>query len=522
MNWVKNNFSKVLAFLGIAGVIDAGYLTYEHYASTLPPCSTNIFVDCGKVLHSSYAIIFGVPMSLLGLIYYLTILVFVYLAFIKKIDIFKKLIILLSLSGFIFSLYLVYLQLIVIKSICLYCMVSALTSTSLFVVSIWGFANDRIELFTSILAFKYKYIFKPLFFKIDPEKVHEGMVSFGEMLGKNKTILNLLTPLFRIESPRLKQKIAGITFDNPIGLAAGFDYDAHLTQSLSMIGFGFQTAGTITNIPYEGNPRPMLGRLPKSQSLMVNKGFKSNGAEKIAKKLKGQKFTIPLGISIGRSNNSKLKTQKESIKDIITSFKMFDSPSAGERIKNAYYEMNISCPNLIHGDVTFYPSKNLNDLLTALDKLKLTKPLFIKMPIDRTDSEVISMLKVITKHKVAGVIFGNLQKDRKNKALIKEEVNKFKVGNFSGKPTYERSNELISLAHKKFGDRLVIIGCGGVFSASDAYEKIKRGASLIQLITGMIFVGPQLISQINSGLLKLLKRDGFDSISQAIGSNFRK
>jgi dihydroorotate dehydrogenase len=130
-----------------------------------------------------------------------------------------------------------------------------------------------------------------------------------------------------------------------MGLAAGFDYEARLTQSLFPWGFGFQTVGTITNNPYEGNPRPMLGRLPKSKSLMVNKGFKNLGAETTAKKLKGLTFKIPVGISIGRTNSPKLTTQEESIKDILIAFRKFEK----EKIKNAYYELNISCPNL-YGD----------------------------------------------------------------------------------------------------------------------------------------------------------------------------
>ena len=140
------------------------------------------------------------------------------------------------------------------------------------------------------------------------------------------------------------------------------------------------------------------------------------------------------------------------------------------------------------------------------------------MPIDKTNAQVSAMLGEIVKHKsVKGAIFGNLQKDRKNPAIVPAEVKKFKVGNFSGKPCEERSNELIRLAYKKYGDKLIIIGCGGVFSGKDAYKKIKLGASLVQLITGMIFQGPQLISQINLELIDLLKKDGFKNITQAIG-----
>lgn len=315
----------------------------------------------------------------------------------------------------------------------------------------------------------------------------------------------------------LQQKIAGITFDGPMGLAAGFDYEARLTQILPSIGFGFQTIGTITNLPYGGNPRPMLGRLPKSKSLMVNKGFKNDGAIKTAEKLKHLTFRIPVGISIGKTNGQKLKeTQKTAIADILQAFEVFEKTN----IKNAYYELNISCPNLF-GNITFYPPKNLDELLSAVDGMKISKPIFIKMPINETDSQTLKMLEVISHHKITGVIFGNLQKNRNDSSLNKDEVAKFKVGNFSGKPTQKRSDELIELAYKNYGKKLIIIGCGGVFSTQDAYRKIKLGASLVQLITGLIYEGPLLVAKINQELPDLLKKDGFSNISEAVGVDLR-
>jgi dihydroorotate dehydrogenase len=140
------------------------------------------------------------------------------------------------------------------------------------------------------------------------------------------------------------------------------------------------------------------------------------------------------------------------------------------------------------------------------------------MPIEKSNEEVLMMLDVISAYSPAGVIFGNLQKNRHDPAFAQNEVRKFHVGNFSGKPTYQRSNELIELAYKHYSQRLTIIGCGGVFSAQDAYKKITLGASLVQLITGMIFEGPQLIAQINLELVDLLHNDGYSHIFEAVGS----
>jgi dihydroorotate dehydrogenase len=274
--------------------------------------------------------------------------------------------------------------------------------------------------------------------------------------------------------------------------------------------------GTITNLPYEGNPKPRLGRLPKSKSLMVNKGFKSTGAKKVSNALKSLEFEIPIGISIGRTNSKILKTQKQSVDDIVSAFKKFERAN----FSNSYYELNISCPNLIHGgNINFYSPANLEELLSAVDKLKIKKPIFVKMPIEKSDKEVLDMLTVISKHNLQGVIFGNLQKDKSDKSLYPEEVKKFTAGNFSGKPTQKRSNELIKLSYKHYKDKLAIVGCGGIFSGEDAYKKIKLGASLVQLITGLIYEGPQLVAQINFELVDLLERDGYEHISQAVGAN---
>lgn len=364
-----------------------------------------------------------------------------------------------------------------------------------------------------IFGFIYKNFAKRILFLFNPELVHEFITTCGEFFGKSKTITNFSAKLFTTYSPFLKQKVVGINFNNPIGLAAGFDYDAKLTQILFSIDFGFQTVGTITNFPYEGNPKPMLGRLPKSKSLMVNKGFKNKGVRTISEKLSKMNFKIPLGISIGKTNSLSINTQKSAIADILSAFKEFEDLN----IKNSYYELNISCPNLL-GNVSFYPPKNLDELLNHVDKLNLKKPIFIKMPINETNSQTLKMLNVISKHKIKGVIFGNLQKDRNDKSLIKAEVRKFKKGNFSGKPTEKRSNELIALTYKNYKNKLIIIGCGGIFSAADAYQKIKLGANLVQLITGLIFEGPTLVAKINKELIELLKQDGYKNISEAIGT----
>lgn len=508
----KKGFYWLLT-LSAVGIIDSAFLTYEHYARVIVGCPKSAFIDCGKVTTSVYSEIFGVPLAVLGLIFYL---VFYFLHLLnrsrKEISI-EFLIFLISSGAFIFSMYFVYLQIFKIGAICIYCMLSAVTSTTIFLISLNYFSLARIKVTTLKVRWLYKNILKKIFFSLDAETVHEGMLSFGELCGNLSLIKSLTKWLFVKHNNTLEQRISDIDFKLPVGLAAGFDYQAKLTQFLPSLGFGFATVGSITNMPYVGNPKPRLGRLPKSKSLLVNKGFKNDGAKYIAKKMSKLKFDYAQGISIGRTNSAKLDSQRKSVEDIVSAFKIFEK----NKVKNSYYELNISCPNLIHGSVDFYSPKNLNGLLVTIDKLKLKKPVFIKMPIEKSDKEVDAMLRVVVKHKIAGVIFGNLQKDKNNKSLVKSEVKKFKMGFYSGKPTWQRSNELIRLAYKKFGKKLIIVGCGGIFSARDAYTKIKLGASLVQLITGLIYEGPQLISEINQGLTELIDKDGFKNISEAIG-----
>ncbi|MBL7036459.1 dihydroorotate dehydrogenase (quinone) [Candidatus Microgenomates bacterium] len=501
----------ILFILIIVGFSDSVFLTYEYDTLSSVGCPVSPLINCLAVTSSKYSQIAGMPLALLGMFYY----VFLFFLLMKKNKLFTSLLLVTTLFGVLFSSYLIYVQAFLIGLFCLYCLLSALVSFLIFGFSFWFFRKESKTLILDLGGYFYKYIAKPILFLIDPEVAHINMVLLGEKIFKNKVVVAIFRKIHVKKFPRLRQKIKDINFSTPIGLAAGFDYEGRLTQVLPYIGFGFGTVGTVTNGSYEGNPKPRLGRLPKSASLMVNKGFKSLGAGIISERLSKLKFGYPVGISIGRTNSKILKTVDSSIVDIVSAFKTFEK----NKINSSYYELNISCPNLIHGSVSFYPLANLKKLLLATDKLRLKKPIFIKMPIDQTNRHTKNMLAEICKHKIAGVILGNLQTNTKDKSVHKDERKKYKVGKLSGKPTQKRSNELIKLAYKNYGDKLTIIGCGGVFSVEDAWAKFESGATLVQLITGMIFEGPQLISQINEGLNEMFVRKGFKNIAEVIGSN---
>ncbi len=515
---MKSGYGKVISVvLAVAGLVDAAYLTYEHFSQRIVPCSNSWIVDCGKVLNSEYSTVFGIPLSLLGVFFYLLLLVSFLFAdrASGKFKLLQWSPFVLSSSGLIASAVFMYLQLGVIGAICLYCTVSAAICFVNFFVIRFSFAREFKQYLLFIFALLYQ-VQKRIFFLLDPEYVHHRMTNTGELLGRIPPAKLVMRLICKDRFPTLEQTIQGIRFATPIGLSAGFDYEAKLTQVLEPLGFGFQSVGTITNLFCEGNNKPRLGRLPKSKSLLVNKGFRNPGAEAVVQKLQHYTFAIPVGISIGRTNTLGINTVDGAIEDICQAFNKFEQSN----VKHSYYELNISCPNL-KGSVSFYDPPILNKLLQEVLKLKLKKPIFIKMPIELDDFRFLALLKVIGPFPVAGIIVGNLQKDRTIPELDQGEVAKLGQGNLSGKATWNRSNELIALAYKTLDRKYTIIGCGGVFSAEDAFQKIKLGASLIQLITGMIFQGPQLIAQINYELDELLKKKGYKHVSKAVGSAHR-
>ena len=364
---------------------------------------------------------------------------------------------------------------------------------------------------TKLIKFCYTHFTKPILFRMDPEDVHDHFTRVGSVLGKLYLARKIARIFFHYKNPRLEQTLHGIIFRNPVGLSAGFDKDGNLSTILPDVGFGYMQLGSVTHKAYEGNPKPRLHRLKKSKGIVVYYGLKNIGIFKILRKLKNKKRRFPISFSVAKTNSRGAATTKLAIKDYISSLKAIKKSKLAD-----LYTINISCPNAFGGEPFTSPEK-LSKLLTAIDKLSLTAPIFIKMPINLAWQEFKSLLQVIIKHNVNGVIIGNLNKNHQHKT-IKDPIPKSMEGGISGKPCEQLSNNLIEKSYKAYGKKLTIIGVGGIFSAEDAYKKIQLGASLVQLITGMIFEGPQLIGSINKGIVQLMKEDGFSSIKEAIGT----
>ncbi len=290
-------------------------------------------------------------------------------------------------------------------------------------------------------------------------------------------------------------------------MAAGFDKNAHLTSLTPLLGFGFEEIGSVTGEQCLGNDKPRLWRLPKSKSLVVNYGLMNDGAEKLADRLKSKKFDLPIGVSIAKTNSPDTCEMNAGVKDYV---KAYDTM----RNIGDYVTINISCPNAFGGQ-PFTDRKSLGILLSALDKIRVDKPHYIKLSPDLSEEQLNDILNLAANYKINGFITSNLTKNRKNKRIIDE--NPPENGGFSGKIVQELADKQLAYIRKHTGNKFTLIGCGGIFTAEDAYRKILHGASLLQMITGMIYQGPQTISEVNRGLTELLKRDGYKNISEAVG-----
>lgn len=362
----------------------------------------------------------------------------------------------------------------------------------------------------------YSRIVKPVLFKQQPDTVHTRLLRLAGAQQKVPIFGAFLENVWAYRNDtKLAQDICGIHFTNPVGLSAGFDKNIELVPTIKSVGFGFMTGGSVTCYPCAGNPRPWFYRLPKSKSLVVHVGLANEGAERVRRRLSSYTDRLfqdfPLVVSVAKTNSPQTCDDTEAIADYTGSLKTLQ---ANPHI--AAFEINISCPNTYGGEPFTTPDR-LEKLLAAIDQLTLKQPVWVKMPINLSWEDTDALLGVITKHHVAAVTIGNLNKNRAGTQLSDTLPDHVK-GNLSGLPTQQLSDELIAKTYQKYGDQLVIIGVGGIFTAEDAYRKICLGASLVGLITSMIFDGPQLIGQINEELVDLLETDGFHNISQAVGS----
>lgn len=357
----------------------------------------------------------------------------------------------------------------------------------------------------------YQRLAKPLLFRRDPETVHDRTVHKSVVVAKIAPLRALLRWLWAYRHQALRQRICGVEFANPIGLAGGFDKNAELTGFMPSLGFGFAEVGSITALPCPGNTGTRLWRLPKSKSLLVYYGLKNDGVEVISRRLKDRRFQIPVGTNIAKTNNRDSADDRGAIADYAVSFRTL--ADIGD-----YFTINISCPNT-YGGQPFVEKERLDALLGELDTIPTRKPVFVKLSPDITKQQRADIAELAAMHRVDGFICSNLTKVRTNSHI--RDALPSENGGMSGAIVRDLSNELIADMYRLTRGTKVIIGCGGVFTAKDAYEKIQLGASLIQMVTGLIYEGPQVVGDINRGLVKLLQADGYANVAAAVGVSNR-
>lgn len=368
----------------------------------------------------------------------------------------------------------------------------------------------------------YKCVIKPLLFLLTPDFTHKLIVFCGRVAQALPPVRWAIRKSWSFQDKSLRQEINSVTFSNPIGLSAGFDKNVQLSPLMEDVGFGFASGGSVTLEPRRGNRRPWFHRLPKTKSVVVFAGMPNKGLRKIRNYIERNTHRANSAVGVVSvaviANKTTIEQSggRPSEQAIINDVKKATEYIIRNKLANVV-EINISCPNA--GKEPFIEAESLDALLTTLDIVPRDVPFWVKMPHLYDIKQFDALLGVIVRHNIQGVTVANLVKDRSKidiKDLLTDEIR----GGLSGAPTCEHSLELIRHAYKKYGDRLIIIGVGGVFSAEDAYAKIKAGASLVGLITGLFFEGPQLIGRINRGLVELLKKDGFSHISEAVGADF--
>ena len=335
----------------------------------------------------------------------------------------------------------------------------------------------------------YKLFIRPFLFSLDPEKAHHFTLKYLKFIHKIPLVPLLIRKIYNVEHPSLHREVFGLHFKNPIGLAAGLDKDAKLYKELANLGFGFIEIGTITPKPQLGNPKKRLFRLLEDQGIINRMGFNNEGVEAAVKRLK-KNTNVLIGGNIGKN---KTTPNEEAVNDYLICFKqLFNYVD--------YFVVNVSSPNTPNLR-TLQEKEPLKQLLSTLQNTNLThknpKPILLKIAPDLTDEQLLDIIEIVQETHIAGVIATNTTIGREG--LVSD--NQKETGGLSGKPLKNRSTEVIRFLSEKSNHAFPIIGVGGIFSETDALEKLEAGASLIQLYTGFIYEGAGLIKRINKQLI---------------------
>jgi len=342
----------------------------------------------------------------------------------------------------------------------------------------------------------YKNLIRPLLFKFSPEQAHK-IVSFLLKIPCAGVFIKLI---YDLQEKKLETSFAGLTFKNPVGIAAGFDKDANLIREMSNIGFGHIEIGTLTPVGQPGNPKPRLFRLPDDHALINRMGFNNQGVDIAIEKLKKlKKRNLIIGGNIGKN---KVTPNEKAIDDYKICFTKLH-PHVD------YFVVNVSSPNTPNLR-ELQDKKPLGEILNALMHLNKEeneqKPIFLKIAPDLSKEQLDDIIDLVIETQIAGIVATNTTIERKGLTYENTYIDRIGAGGLSGKPLAERSTEVISYLHNSSNGKIPIIAAGGIHSAEDAIEKIKAGASLVQVYTGFIYEGPGIVKEINKAILDYRSR----------------
>lgn len=339
------------------------------------------------------------------------------------------------------------------------------------------------------ISFMYGII-KSLLFLLQPEKAHHFTLSMLRTVAAIPGIKSMIRAAFVPKGDNLQRTVAGLTFKNPIGLAAGFDKNAEYIELMDLLGFGFVEIGTVTPVAQDGNPQPRLFRLPKDEALINRMGFNNQGVDAAVERLKKIKDkSIVIGGNIGKN---KVTPNENAVDDYVICFnKLFPYVD--------YFVINVSSPNT-PGLRSLQDPEALTVIFEALQKLNNAqpkqKPLFVKIAPDMELSAVGEIAELALQHKLSGIIATNTTISRADLQTSDNVIQSIGNGGLSGQPVKEKSTEVIAHIKQIAGDQLAIIGVGGIQSGADAAEKTKAGADLVQVYTGFIYAGPWITKDV--------------------------
>ncbi|CAM4308208.1 quinone-dependent dihydroorotate dehydrogenase [Paenibacillus tarimensis] len=361
----------------------------------------------------------------------------------------------------------------------------------------------------------YRKFAKPFFFKMDPEKAHHLVIDGLHTAARIPGMKAVMNGMYGVQAPNeLRVKLLGLDFDHPVGLAAGLDKNAKAVEGFSRIGLSFMEVGTVTPKGQPGNELPRLFRLPPDEALVNRMGFNNDGAEAMAERLgKLPDRRIPIAVNIGKNKATPNEQAYEDYRACLRRLYRYGD----------FFVVNISSPNtpglrsLQHGDELRMLLAEVKDEMAkqASAVREPVKPVLVKIAPDMNEEELEMTVDTIRQSGVDGIIATNTTLSREG--LLHEH--KREAGGLSGRPLSVRSTEVVRSIYRLTEGSLPIIGSGGIFSAEDAYDKIRAGASLVEIYTALIYKGPGVLRELTGGLLKLLQRDGFRHIQDAIGAD---